>query len=410
MWKYLGPGLLYAGAAIGVSHLVQSTRAGAMYGMDLALAIVIVNLLKYPFFEIGTRYTIATGRPLQEGYLQLGLWALLSFFAITIGTMFIIVAVVTLVTAGLLQNLLGIVLETWAFSGLLLILFSLVLFYGKYKLLDSIIKIIIILMTISTIGSLIIAVIGAPPPKEIGASFQITKDSDILFLIALLGWMPIPIEAAVWQSDWTLESRKKFDGNLPPMKYALLDFHIGYWGTTILALVFLSLGAIMMHGSGEEFSPKAVEFSHQLIDMISKNLGDWAYPWIAIGASMTMISTTITCLDAYPRVLTKTFQVTFPKMVWKSDISYRIILIITALGSFCILYFFQKSMRTMVDFATSISFVTAPILAFIHYKIAISSPIKELAPVSKTYRFLSWIGICFLVLFSIYYIYLEYNH
>ncbi len=28
----LGPGLLFAGAAIGVSHLVQSTRAGADFG------------------------------------------------------------------------------------------------------------------------------------------------------------------------------------------------------------------------------------------------------------------------------------------------------------------------------------------------------------------------------------------
>ena len=27
--KSIGPGLLFAGAAIGVSHLVQSTRAGA---------------------------------------------------------------------------------------------------------------------------------------------------------------------------------------------------------------------------------------------------------------------------------------------------------------------------------------------------------------------------------------------
>ena len=31
----LGPGLLFAGAAIGVSHLVQSTRAGADFGLSL---------------------------------------------------------------------------------------------------------------------------------------------------------------------------------------------------------------------------------------------------------------------------------------------------------------------------------------------------------------------------------------
>ena len=42
----LGPGLLFAGAAIGVSHLVQSTRAGADFGWGLLWALLIVNLLR----------------------------------------------------------------------------------------------------------------------------------------------------------------------------------------------------------------------------------------------------------------------------------------------------------------------------------------------------------------------------
>ena len=50
----LGPGLLYAGAAVGVSHLVQSTRAGGMFGFELIIAIVIIHFIKYPFFEIST--------------------------------------------------------------------------------------------------------------------------------------------------------------------------------------------------------------------------------------------------------------------------------------------------------------------------------------------------------------------
>ena len=49
--KNLGPGLLFAGAAIGVSHLVQSTRAGADFGFGLLWALLLVNLLKYPFFN-----------------------------------------------------------------------------------------------------------------------------------------------------------------------------------------------------------------------------------------------------------------------------------------------------------------------------------------------------------------------
>ena len=47
----LGPGLLFAGAAIGVSHLVQSTRAGADFGLGLLWALLLVNFFKYPFFN-----------------------------------------------------------------------------------------------------------------------------------------------------------------------------------------------------------------------------------------------------------------------------------------------------------------------------------------------------------------------
>lgn len=41
-----GPGLVMAAAAIGVSHLVQSTRAGAEYGFSLIGIVLLVNLFK----------------------------------------------------------------------------------------------------------------------------------------------------------------------------------------------------------------------------------------------------------------------------------------------------------------------------------------------------------------------------
>lgn len=66
--KNLGPGLLFAGAAIGVSHLVQSTRAGADFGLGLIWALILVTLFKYPFFQYGPRYAAATGESLLDGY------------------------------------------------------------------------------------------------------------------------------------------------------------------------------------------------------------------------------------------------------------------------------------------------------------------------------------------------------
>ncbi len=72
----LGPGLLMAGAAVGVSHLVQSTRAGAEYGLLLLPVVLLACLFKYPFLEFGPRYAAATGENLLIGYRRIGRWAL----------------------------------------------------------------------------------------------------------------------------------------------------------------------------------------------------------------------------------------------------------------------------------------------------------------------------------------------
>ncbi|MCA9253938.1 MAG: divalent metal cation transporter, partial [Phycisphaerales bacterium] len=74
--KAIGPGIIFAGAAIGVSHLVQSTRAGAGYGFTLVFVVLLANLFKYPFFEFGQRYASSTGECLLVGYNRVGKWAL----------------------------------------------------------------------------------------------------------------------------------------------------------------------------------------------------------------------------------------------------------------------------------------------------------------------------------------------
>lgn len=86
--KTLGPGILFASTAIGVSHLVQSTRAGADFGFALLWAIVAANVLKFPFFEYGSRYANATGESLIDGYGKLGRWMLWLYFFITLFSMF----------------------------------------------------------------------------------------------------------------------------------------------------------------------------------------------------------------------------------------------------------------------------------------------------------------------------------
>ena len=105
--RILGPGILFASTCIGVSHLVQSTRAGALAGFGLVWAVVAANAAKYPFFEFGSRYASVKGKSLIEGYRTLGKTAPWVYLLLTVGTCFFVMAAVGMVTASFLDNLPG---------------------------------------------------------------------------------------------------------------------------------------------------------------------------------------------------------------------------------------------------------------------------------------------------------------
>jgi len=396
--KKLGPGLLFAGAAIGVSHLVQSTRAGADFGLGLLWALLVVNLFKYPFFQFGPRYASATGESLLHGYKKLGKGVLVFYFILNIATMFTIQAAVTIVTAGLATTLFGdfIDLKTWTI--IILCICLVILFIGKYKLLDRLMKIIIIILTISTL----IAVVFAFYKQDASLSFTqvLPKNSiEIAFLIAFMGWMPAPLDVAVWQSLWTIEKQKDEKEYTP--KSALLDYNIGYVVAIFLGISFLLLGYLVMYHSGNTFSASAAVFSNQLIEMYTKSLGSWAYAVIGIAAFTTMFSTTLTTLDASPRAMNKTMELLTDKPFNKGYLAWIIFLVI---GSIIIFFYFASEMGLLIKIATILSFLTAPFYAIINY-ILISgkhTP-KEWHP-TKALHVLSILGIIFLIGFSIWYI------
>ncbi|MCD6180141.1 MAG: Nramp family divalent metal transporter [Bacteroidales bacterium] len=401
--KTLGPGLLYAGAAVGVSHLVQSTRAGASYGFELIWVVIAANVIKYPFFEFAPRYATATGKSLVHGYYKTGKWALGIFALLTVSTMFALQAAVTVVTAALLGNIFGITLSANSLTAIILFFTMFVLLSGKFSALDKIIKIIIITLTVSTL----IAVIAAFDLKTVDApSFDWSNATDLAFLIALVGWMPGPIDISTWHSSWTV-AKFELSGHKPTLKESLFDFNFGYIGTAFLAMGFVSLGAFVMYGSGKELSANGVEFAGQLINMYTTSLGNWAYWLIAIAALTTMFSTTVTVLDAYPRVMQPTTELLFPALKMKnkkSMLPYTTWMLITIFGTLALLIYFGQSMRFIIDMATTISFVAAPVLAILNYKAVTHSHFPEDLKPKKWLLVYAWIGMVFLSLFSVFYL------
>ncbi|GAB4319839.1 MAG: divalent metal cation transporter [Bacteroidales bacterium] len=405
--KILGPGLLYAGAAVGVSHLVQSTRAGATYGFELAGILLLANAIKYPFFEFGPRYAAATGKSLIEGYKNSGRWSLILFALLTVGTMFTIQAAVTIVTAALIANVFNLQLSPVTVSAVILAITMLLLISGRYSVIDRVVKFVIVLLALSTIAAVLFAWSkGYHPDPEHLRNFEWGFRPDWLFLIAFVGWMPAPIDVTVWQSLWT-NAKYAESNSSPRMKDVLLDFRIGYIGTALLALGFLALGAFVLYGTGEELSPKGSVFAGQFINMYTTSIGSWAYPIIAIAAITTMFSTTLTCLDAYPRVMKP-----LRENLFNSGSSNRtghaeqvIWLVITAGGALVVMSWLASTMQTMVDIATTLSFVTAPVLAFLNLKAVLGKEVPDKYRPGKGLRIYAWIGIVFLAIFTLVYFY-----
>ncbi len=396
--KNLGPGLLFAGAAIGVSHLVQSTRAGADFGMGLIWALLLVNLFKYPFFQFGPRYASATGESLLDGYKKLGKNALVIYYILSFATMFTIQTAVTIVTAGLASTLFGdfVSIEVWTVIILLICLALLI--FGKYKLLDRLIKIIIITLSISTLAAVIIAFTNNPDPISFT---QILPDNsiEIAFLIAFMGWMPAPLDISVWHSLWAIEKKKETKQFSP--KSALFDFNVGYISTIVLGIGFLLLGALVMFNSGETFSNSASMFSEQLINMYTFSLGNWAYVIIGIAAFTTMFSTTLTTLDASPRAMARTTELLFKNT---TKFGYPFWIGLLALGTILIFIFLASEMGLLIKIATILSFITAPFYAILNYVLITSKHTPKAWRPSKKIHVLSWLGITFLIGFSIWYL------
>ena len=410
IFRTLGPGILFASTAIGVSHLVQSTRAGANFGFALIPFIVAANIFKFPFFEFGSRYANAAGESIIDGYKRIGSWMLWAYFLITLGSMFFVSAAVGAVTSGFMQNLFGIptdysVLATIVLFGLCLML----LLIGRYKLLDALVKVVAAVLLVSTITAFILALMKGPGEQFEGCTIpDIWSDSSLFFIIALMGWMPTAVDLSAWNSLWTIE-RIKQTGYKPTLKETLFDFNVGYWISAVLSICFVVLGAYMVFGSGKELPNSSGAFAHSVVGLFTGYIGVWSYLIIACAAFSIMFSTCITVFDGYARSLERTTELLFTKSVLQEQQRkvYAISLIIVIAGAFLIVYFFSGQLKGLVDLATTISFLIAPLIAIMNYRLVTGKFISKEAQPGIIIRLLSWSGILFLTLFALYFIYLK---
>jgi len=410
--RILGPGILFASAAIGVSHLVQSTRAGANYGYALLWVVLLANVLKYPFFEYGSRYANAKGESIIDGYKRLGNWVLVLFFLATLFSMFFVTAAVGLVTTGFLDNLLGIsnlFPEFQLFPVLLLFGTCIgILIFGNFNALNNLIKILGIVLFLSTIIAFLATLFHGPVPKS---STFIPLDpydqSGILFIVALMGWMPTALDLCSWNSLWTVEKMKS--GYQPKLKETLFEFNLGYWIAASLSVCFVVLGTYLIYGTDTKMPADSAGFANQVIKLYTATIGEWSYIPIAASAFSVMFGTIITVFDGYARSLKQCISLLF--FSGNSTIKERNIyvssVLVLGVGALIIIASFLAHFKALVDFATTISFLIAPFIAIANLRLVSNKYIPKAAVPRKWMLWLSYVGILFLTVFAIGYLILQ---
>ena len=187
---------MMASAAIGGSHIVSSTQAGALFGWQLAGLILLTNLLKYPFFRFGPQYTVESGESLVEGYARIGRGYLWVFFLLCAVSAVISTAGVGLLSAVILGSMLpaGFALSGPVLASAMMLVIWVLLVAGHYKALDGVTKLIVVGLTVATVAATFIA---AGKGSNMQSGFVQPSPWNLAtlpFLVSLVGWMPAPIE------------------------------------------------------------------------------------------------------------------------------------------------------------------------------------------------------------------------
>lgn len=181
---------------------------------------------------------------------------------------------------------------------------------------------------------------------------------------------------------------------------ALFDFNVGYIGTAVLAIVFLSLGALVLNGSGETLKTSGIGFSHQLVSMYTASIGEWSRYLIAVIAFFCIFGSTITCIDGYSRVLTESTLLLRGKsedaQPETAKSTLNVWMVVVSLLAFAVILFFTSSLMAMMHFAMILAFMTTPIFAILNYRLVTKTHLPDDLKFTGKLKALSWVGFVYL--------------
>ena len=399
--KKLGPGLLFAATAVGVSHLVQSTRAGAEFGLTMSVLIILACAVKYPAFLFGAEYAASTGESVIGGYERQGRWLLFLVLIAVLTEGLGVIPAVSLVTAGLAMNLVGYQGNAVVVTMVIVLVASAVLLFGRYKILENITRVFVVLFSVLTVVAATAATTQLGGGQPLSAPFEL-NEQNLSFSVSVAGWMPIGLSGSIFLSVWVI-ARSRLQGRAVTPAEARFDFNVSYVTTLFLGLCFLLMGTALLLGSATEIAESPAGFAAELVGLFTQSIGQWAQLVVAVAALAVMLSTALAVVDGFPRVYANILARILGTRggEWGEDRLYRVFLGLQILTTLAILSFLLQTFDAFIDFITALGFLAAPVIAFLNHHVIFSGDVAE--PPPSWLRYWSVAGIVVLaVVFPVY--------
>ena len=407
IFAMIGPGIVWAGLAIGGGELVLIPRVGSVYGMMFLWMPLLAIALKYFMLnEIG-RWSIATGTSIFDGLAMIPgpknwLNWLLLIVSVYLGAVHIggLVSMVGIIFHNIVQ-----VFTPFAWSIIIMVSFVAMSWTNRYSILEKVLMVVVGLLTVSAV---IICLAFFPPLKELAEGFMfqipsVTPDwavtnykiskSPMVEILPAMAFAGCGAVTSLWYSDWTLAKGfglgKYFDGlentNLDYQNLKNLDrptvsrikgwirvmFNDCLWGANFLTFLvtfsYVVLAIVILHPIKE--APGGMKFITTLSQTFTKTLGPWANWLYLAGAFAVIYSTMATIYDGYARTINKLILVCAPNWEGYRKLSpiwrYRMWFLYGTCANFFLVYIFNA---VPVDFLQAAAWVEGtflfPVVAF----------------------------------------------
>ena len=161
-----------------------------------------------------------------------------------------------------------------------------------------------------------------------------------------------------------------------------------------------------MFGTDTVFPNSSALFANQVIKLYTESIGSWSYLIISISGFSIMFGTCVAVIDGYARSASECIKLVQDQK-YSNKIYYEILIWILIIGSLGIIIIFGNKLKQLVDLATTISFMIAPMVALANYKLVSYPFLNKGAIPPRWLRNLAIGGIFYLIGFGLLFIYIR---